>query len=640
VLGVVAVLSFVLVSALPATSAGRAATGSVATPAEVSPTAAPFNPPCAPVIPGVCVSIANTTEPDIVPTPPGFVSSVQPTAATNLPLIVKSQTPLNGTSSSSARSGPDAPVILNVTGTLWDGVPYYSTYDGSVYHSATQVWWDGPIPTTNSSYPWWYLVNISADAVNGQPEFFPGMAINWSIEITFNVSGNFVHEGGAQGPFFHYTYLGAWPYSPYAGAPHDAGAGAYAQDLTTTVIPSQPNWNDSVSLTLNTTGADVLQNATIGQAYLDVAETAANGTPLASTSFVLPPGNTTGAGVAKTRFVIPASFAQEAGATVRYEAHVADAWGDWVDSGPTTYTVGGNGSFAVGQFGDDLALTTTPSVTFPTLVGPGTPIALHLRSANARSAVSSAIVFYSVHLPLLQEVTSFSSPLARLNSTSFVGAIPGLPVGAGVNFTVEAWDFNSLGEISPNYNYSVAPLSTVLGSIALNGTFFYVAVHDAGDHAWVTGAVVTVTGPGGYFRSVGTTLGGLAYPNATGAPFQPIVVPAGATYVVTVADPAFRPAGPAPSSEIQVAIPATHTMGGHEILLTTPTYSVFLNGSILVFWLNATSAAPSSAGPNTTLLLIGGAVGLAATGLVLFPLLGWWRRIQKRREEETRRVTL
>jgi hypothetical protein len=637
--GTVALLAFVLVSALPTAAAvGGGSPGAVAH--SSAPAAAPFNPPCAPVVPGVCVSIANTSEPGIVPTPPGFVSSVQPTASTNLPLIVKSQSPLNGTSSSSARSGPNAPVILNVTGTLWNGVPYYSRFDGSVYHSATQAWWDGPIPTTNTSYPWWYVVNISANGANGQPEFFPGMAINWSIEITYNISGNFLHKGGEQGPFFHYTYQGAWPWSPYAGAPHYAGAGAYAQDLTTTVIPSQPNWNDSVSLTLNTTGADGPQNATIGQAYVDVAETAANGTAITSTSFVLPPGNTSGAGLSKVHFTIPASFAQEAGATVRYDVHVADTAGDWVDSGITAYTVGGNGSFAVGQFGDDLSLTATPSVTSPTVVGPGTPISLHLRSANARTAIASATVFYSVNLPLLQEVTSYSARFVRFNSTSFLGTIPGLPVGAGVNFTVEAWDFSSVGESSPNYNYSVETLGSVLGTIALNGTFFYVAVHDAGTGVWVTGATVTVAGPGGYFRSLGTTLGGLVYPNATGAPFQPIVVPAGATYVVTVKDPTFRPGGFGLSVPVHVDLAATHSMGSHAILATNTTYSVFLNGNILVFWLNATSPAAGSADPDTNLLLVAGAIGLAATALVIFPLLGWWRRIQKRREEETRRVTL
>jgi len=637
---VVAVLGILVLSTVATVSAAPAPPQSPRPHVSATP-AATFNPPCAPInVSGVCVSIANASEPDIVPVA-GTQSPVEPSASTNLPLIVKSEEPLNQTSSASARSGPDAPIILNVTGTLWNGVSYYSVNDGSVYHSATAQWWDGPITTTNTTYPWWYLVNISADASTGQPEFFAGMSITWSIEITYNVSGNFIHEGGPNGPQFHYTYKGAWPESPYLNARQYDGAAAYGQDLTTTVIPAQPNWNDSVTLTLNSTPADVAQSASIGQAFLDLAETAVNGTPLADHTFVYANTNGTGTGVPKIHFTIPTVYAQQAGATVRYTLHVSDAWGDWVQSPSTTYLVGGNGSFSVGQFGDDLLLSSSPAVTVPTApILPGTPVALHLLSANAHTAIASATVFYSVNLPELNEVSAYSAPLSRVNSTSFVGTVPGLPVGAGVNFTVEAWDFGSLGEISPTFNYSVEPLTTVLPSIAQNGSFFYVAVHDAGLNAWVSGAVVSIAGPGGYFRSVGTTFGGLVYPNGTSAPFAPIVVPAGQTYVVNVADPTFRPSGDVAVGAVQVELSATHAMGTHAILATNSTYTVYQDGDLIVFWLNGTLASPTSSGPDTTPIVVGSILGLAAAGLAVFPLLGWWRRIQKRREEETKRVTL
>ncbi|MCI4364972.1 MAG: hypothetical protein L3K10_02775 [Thermoplasmata archaeon] len=636
-LGILALLAVVLVSSLPTAAALPPSAAVAATPSAATPASVTFNPPCAPVVTGVCVSIANASEPDIVPAPGTFVSSVTPSSTVSLPLIVKSQGTLNGTTSSSPRSGPDAPVILNVTGNLWDGVPYYSTYDGSVYHSSTQQWWDGPLATTNTTYPYWYLVNISAIATSGQPDFFPGMNISWSIEITYNVSGNFIHENG---PVFQFSYKGAWPWAPYAGAKKYAGAAAFAQDLTSTIIPSQPNWNDSLALSLNATPADKVANASIGSAYLDVSETAANGTFVAATTLTAITGTGPGQGVTKVNFTIPASFAQEANATVRYEFHASDVWGDWIASGPATYKVGGNGSFASGQFGNDLSLLTSPSVNLPTLLGPGTPVALHLTSTNARTAIASATVFYSVNVPLLKETSSYSSRLSRVNSTSFVGRLPGLPVGSGMNFTIEAWDFSSVGEISSDYNYSIAPLETVLPSIAENGTFFYVAVHDAGLNQWVTGAVVTVAGPAGYFRSVGTTLAGLDYPNETGGPFLPVVVPAGSTYIVNVADPTFRPNGTGSAVSVSVLVAATHLMGNHAILATGSTYSVVLDGNLVIFYLNSTAIAASSANPDSTSVVLASVLGLGAAALAFIPLFGWWKRIVKRREEETKRVTL
>jgi hypothetical protein len=645
-LAVVGLLTILVLSSVPSTAATPSGAAATATPTSDSTgSATAFNPNCAPIVPGVCVSVQSATEPDIVPPAGSFSSTVEPSANQSLPLVIKSEAPLNGSGTASPRSGPDAPVILNVTGTLWNGAPYYSLEDGSVYHSATGVWWDGPVNTTNTTYPWWYVVNLSALSPAGQPNFFPGMSISWSIEITYNVSGNFIHEGSPQsnpaGPVFHFRYKGAWAFSPDAGAGQYDGAAAFDQDLTTTRVPAAPNWNDSVTLTLNSTPFTIAQGAGVGQAYVDLTETSANGTYLGSTSLSF--GNSTSGSAAYPRvhFVIPATYAQQAGATIRYEIHAADGFGDWIESGYQTYVVGGNGSFIVGQFGDDLALTTNPSVTTPVApIAPGTPVELSLSSQNSGTAIASATVFYTVDLPLLHEVSTFSSRFERVNSTSFIGEIPGLPVGSGVNFTVEAWDFSSTGEISPNYNYSVASLATLLPSIATNGTFFYVGVQNGGNDAWVNGAVVSIVGPGGYFKSVGSTYAGLAYPNATLAPYSPIVVPAGQTYVINVSDPGVRADGAALEAGVQVNLSATHLMGAHSVLAVGNGYTIYQNGDLVVFLFNGTTPAPSASTPDLTPVLIGSILGVAAVALIVFPLMGWWRRIQKRREEETKRVTL
>ncbi len=647
--GLLGLLAILILSSIPPAAAapsGSAMGGAPATASSASP-AAVFNPNCAPIVPGVCVSVQSATEPDIVPPSGTFTSTVEPSANQSLPLVIKSEAPLNGSGTASARSGPDAPVILNVTANLWNGAPYYSLLDGSVFHSATALWWDGPVTPNpaNTTYPWWYVVNLSALSPSGQPEFFPGMSVSWSIEITYNVSGNFIHEGSPQsnppGPLFHFTYKGAWAFSPDAGAGQYDGAAAFDQDLTTTRVPAAPNWNDSVTLTLNSTPASLGQGAGIGQAYIDLTETAANGTPLGSTTFAYGNTSTAGTQIPKVRFTIPSTYAQQAGASVRYEIHASDAWGDWIASGFKTYTVGGNGSFVVGQFGDDLALSTNPAVTTPVApLAPGTPVALSLTSQNSGTAIASATVFYTVDLPLLNEVSSSSIRFGRINSTAFEAAIPGLPVGAGVNFTVEAWDFNSVGEISPNFNYSVATVATLLPSIATNGTFFYVGVRNAGSDAWINGATVSIVGPGGYFKSVGPTYQGLAYPNETAAPFTPIVVPAGQTYLINVSDPGVRADGTALEGGVQVNLSATHAMGAHSVLVVGNGFTVYQDGNLVVFWFNSTAPAPSASSPDSTPVLIGSVLGLAAAALIVFPLMGWWGRIQKRREEETKRVTL
>jgi hypothetical protein len=642
--GILSVLILLLVSSVPPAAATAAASSALPVAAATHPSVG-FNPICAPIVPGVCVSVQSATEPAIVPPAGTYNSPVEPSANQSLPLVIKSENPLNASNVASFRNGPDSPIILNVTGNLWDGAPYYSLDDGSVFHSATALWWDGPITTTNTTYPWWYTVNLSADSPTGQPNFFPGMSISWSIEITYNVSGNYVHEGSPQsnppGPVFHFTYRAAWPYSPDAGSAQYDGAAAYDQDLTTTRVPSQPNWNDSVTLTLNTTPQDTASGAGIGLAYVDLTETSVNGTPIAYRTFTYGNASTAGTEIPKVHFLIPAAYAQQAGASVRYTIYVEDAWGDTISSGVRNYTVGGNGSFVVGQFGDDLALTSSPSVALPIApLAPGTPVALALQSENSGTAIASATVFYTVDLPQLNEVTAASFRMSRINSTSFAGTIPGFPVGSGVNFTVEAWDFDSLGETSPDYNYSVQSVATALPAIAQNGSFFYVGVRNAGSGAWIDGATVRVIGPGGYFRSVGTTYAGLAYPNATAAPYAPIVVPAGQTYVVNVSDASDRSAGVALANGVAINLSTTHAMAAHAVLDAGNGFTVYQDGNLIVFWFNSTAPAPSASSPDTTPIVIGSVVGLVAAVLILFPLLGWWRRIQQRRAEETKRVTL
>ena len=571
---------------------------------------ATFNPPCAPVATGVCVSIASPGEPQIVPVEPDFVSSVEPNTTQSLPLYVKSASPLNW--SQAPYSGPDSPVTLNVTATTWNGDPFYSLYDNSVYHSSSLSYWSGPTyVATNRSYPWWYEVNISALSQTGTPNFSPGMNVTWWIEITYNTSGVISHHNG---PMFEFTYAGAWPYSPYTGASKYAGPGAFADDVTAVVTPTAPNWNDSVAVAVSTTAATVAGRAAIDQGYLNLTERAPSGVLVAATTFLMPPS--VSGPVAATTFVIPATLAQVAGARVTYELDLADNASDWITSGLLAYTVNGNGSFLSDDFSDVLSLSASPFVgpvpanaSLPT-VGPGVPVELALESQDPSTAIAGAQVDYTVSLPLLGEVASQTARFDRVTSTDFTGAIPGLPVGAWVNFTIEAFDFSQHRVVSAPLEYTVPAFSAV---VPTNATFFYVEVRDANAAGgWVSGARVEISSVSGYFRSVSTTVLGLAYPNTTGNPLAPGLAPAGATFTVNVSDPTFVPAGAHAPVAVQVVFVAPHTLTDHAVLVAASYYTIVESGDAVVFWLNGTSLGPLASLPATASWEIAGALGLVA----------------------------
>jgi hypothetical protein len=609
-----------------------------------------FNPPCYQVYVGstisVCVSIANVNESDIIPAQGSFVSLVEPNWSTDIPLIIKSTQPLNF-STQSPHSGPDSPIALNVTGTLWNGDPYYSTYDADVWHSnnPSQLW-SGPthVTTNKSGYTWWYNVTISAKASNGAPNFYPGMTVNWWIALTFNNSGTYTH---VEGPHFRFTYSGAWPYSPYPGSGQFAGGSATFEDVNLTVAPRSPNWNDSVKLVLNTTQADVLSNATIASAYADIVETSSSGAVIQTGTIPFATTVTSNFGVVTAPAEIPPAYSQVEGAIVTYTLTIFDVASDQLVTPPASYTVGGNGSFLSGIFVDDLNLETSPTSVAAlsplAVLNPGQQVNLTLVSRNTGTAISAAEAIYTVSYPLLHEQVTITVPFVRQSSTIFTGQIPGLPIGSFVNFTVDAWDFTERLEISPMTGYLTPDFATYQPFVPGNSTFFYVFVYDNGSHNWVTGAKVQIVGPGGFFNSVGNTTFGVAYPNETRGRYTPLLVPANSSYSIQITDPYFVPSSGPLVSQVNVTVPAVHSMNNRQTLATTGQYIVVQEGNSIVFWLNTTSA-PATVSPQVNegvgWLSIAGIVGVAAIGLASIPLALWWRQIRARRKEEEKRVTL
>lgn len=616
-----------------------------------------FNPPCYPVDTGVCVSIQNPGETQIIPIGANRTASVMPPTSESLPLVIKSHKPLNY--SGNTFNGPKTPIALNVTSVLWNGDPYYSVYDDSVWHSVSKtLWWSQLIgPGTagqqnNNTYPWWYLVNITSKSATGQSNFFPGEQVTWWIELTYNTNNqSYLHH---EGPHLQYTYSGAWPYSPYPGSPHFGGPAATFLDVNLTTNPRNPNWNDSVHVILNTTQADVSPyNATIGAAVLDLVEVS-HGIVIANTSFVFNTTVSSGFGNTSTTLRIPASYAQVEGATVSYRISISDAAKppDLVVTPWINYTIGTNGSFSTGAFTSDLTVQMNPSSVLLDPLGvanltPGQPLHLTVISRNPTTAILSAEVLYSVAYPQLKETIQEAVFLHRITSIVWAGTIPGLPVDTIVNFTLLAWDFTDAVEQSDPYSYTVQTFDQFIPFVPPDLAFFYVYVYDNGSQNWVQGASVQISGPGNIYNSVSNTTLGVAYANTTGSPFTPLLVQANATYNVTVTDPYFVPAGSnvGGGEAISVKVVATNPMTAQKPLASTPNYIVLQEGNQILFYLNGTApaqpASPSAAVGNPLGNLgIGAVLGLIGASVAMIPLRAWWSQIKARRTAEEKRVTL
>ena len=621
-----------------------------ATPSPAAPAPSAFNPPCYKIDVGVCVSMCNQTDSNIIPSLGSFVSNIQPNSTSDLTLCIKSQTRLDW-GANTPHSGQKSPLLLNVSAVLWNGDPFYSLYDGDYWHSnnPSNVW-TGPtnVSSNKSGYIWWYQTVISAKGSSGVKNFFPGETVTWWLEITYNISYNYIHH---ESPHFQFTYSGAWPYSPYPGAAQYAGGSATFQDVNLTVTPRSPNWNDAMTFVLNTTQADAITNATIGNAYIDLTETAPTGPVIQTGTYSFPVqlqgtfGNTT------TTVIVPPSYAQVEGATVTYSLTIYDTAADQLTTPLASYQVGGNGSFLSGIFVDDLFIQSPPPTSNVIASGlgqvmlpPGQPVNLTVSSRNTGTAISSAEIVESVSFPLLHEVVQVTIPMHRVSSTIFVGVIPGVPITSFVNFTVYAWDFTQRLEVSPIFGYYTPDFLTFAPVVDPNSTFFYVFVYDNGSKTWVDHAIVQITGPHSFFNSVGNTTLGYTYPNQTRHPYLPLLLPANTSYTISVNDPWFVPPDSLAGALVTVSVLGLHTMTNRQTLAQGSDYTVVQEANAVVFWLNTTPAtapiSPQVSGGSLGAVPIGGFVGMVGVGLAAIPLARWWQQIRARRKAEEKRVTL
>jgi hypothetical protein len=641
-------------AALPSTALPAPHTGAAA-PHVVQPLDPTDNYTCFKIDTQICVSAQNNS-PNVVPSSGNLTSPVIPLANTTISFYVKSQFaltwPISQTTPTSCLNNL-TPIRINVTGTLWNGDPYMSYTDGSFWNeNPNTACFVGPYNgVTNKSYPYWYGLSIRSNA-SGVPNFFPGESVNWWVYIVIKgANGQYTR---VTSPIFHYHYAGAWAYSPYPGAVQYGGPEAATADLTVSQDPLQPNWNDSVHVTIRTTSADQLNLATLGQAWVDVSATLPNGNLLGNGTYNFPLSVDSSVWVGPTHATatIPRSFTQTPGTVVQYWVTAYDANNpnkysrDMIVTPVYSFTVGANGTFLSGIFADDVAVTTDPSsialglLPGPQLV-PGTNVTVNLTSRNPGTSLLTGEVSYTFEMPAIHERTTGIAIFYRLNSTNLQVRMPSLPLGGYINFTLLVWDYQNTLEESTEYGYSIQPFNTVVPRVGQNLGFLWVYVYDNGTKTWAQDAQVSITG-GAQFVNVQTaTVFGVAYPNLTGEPFAPFLLPANSTYNITISDSKFLPSGSVVPPQISILLTLHNPMTQVETLRQTDSYTVVLSGDQLFFWLNTTSPAVTySPGPAVDLSLVVPIIGLiAAVGAVL-PMIWWYREIVQRRKEQEKRVTL
>jgi hypothetical protein len=628
------------------------------------------NLPCYPLNATLCVSLASSTTPNIIPIPPNHNAPYMPNATDNITLYVKSE--YNLQFPGDQPSGIKAPLAINVTGVLWNGDPYFCTCDDSTWHANSGTsnggtWWSAPasLQGVNKTYPYYYVLQILPHNQFGQQQFFAGETVSWFVYVTSYNAKHTSTSGTQVGPTFTYRIAGAWPFSPWPGAVQYAGVNASTSDLIQHWSPLVPNWNDSIAMTIQLTGASVSNRTLIGFPssafipYIRLTETLPNGTVIFDNATFLFPVVTGVTGASNLTVMLPPTLTQVAGSTIVFQIFVQDSARfetDAISLPVQQIIVNGNGTFATGVFADDLFLNTSvgghgiainySTVYPPVMIGPGVNVSITVQTRSLSTSIQSAEVIYTFAYGPLNETVTSVLPMNRVNSTAFTVQIPGMPVDSNITFTVEALDYQHHLDISNPYAYGVQPLLVWdPAGVPLNETFFYVYVFNNQSQSYLAGAQVQIRGTTATaYNTLSSTRFGVAYPNATGNEYLPLFVPGNQTYNITVTpNPGTSVISAGHSVDVSFLAADVNAIGGeHRTIAKGSDYVVVQEGSSLYFWLNGTLSttivSPNQGTGWTT--YVAAVIGLAGAACVSVVVWMWFRDVQARRKAEEKRVTL
>ncbi|HEV2230957.1 MAG TPA: hypothetical protein VGS18_02080, partial [Thermoplasmata archaeon] len=608
-----------------------------------------FNPPCFPVTKTTCVRLSSPSTPNIIPTGNNHTASYMPNATDNIVLYLMSESELVWRGALS--NGPHSPIALNVSGVLWNGDPWMCSCDSSIWHANGNTWYQEQtgLLGANKTYPYVYSLTISNKSTSGFPNFFAGETVTWWIYIVNYTATSGVYRGNLSVPL-SYRVAGAWAFSPHPGAAQYAGPNASVGDLTTAHSPLVPNWNDTVNVTIAVTFADRTNRSAIKSATLFV-EDVRRGVLLANATQLLFPIASAGlvTGTDRSNVTIPSGFTQVAGDQILFWVSAVDTANYETNSivlPVQSFVVNGNGSFSSGVFDDDLAVHTSPTsvglngTSNPPTIGPGVNVTVTVSSRSLSTSVLSAEILYTFSYLSLNEVTTVVLPMYRLNSTSFRGIIPGMPVSSSLNFTVLVLDFEHHLDQSSPFAYSTQSLDSFVTILPQNESFFYVYVYDNASATYLSGVVVQIHGPTPAYNTVGVTRFGIAYPNATGNDFVPLLLSANVTYNVTITG--LSVTGSAGGHDLSTLVLATNPMDARRTLSHGSDYIVVQEGNAVYFWMNGSISSTVFA-PNVGsggVAQIGATVGLIGSVGMALVTWRWVQQLQARRKAEEKRVTL
>ncbi|MCI4347907.1 MAG: hypothetical protein L3J97_04730 [Thermoplasmata archaeon] len=639
-------------------ASGGGSTGSV-TRALAGPSASvhPADPTarCYPITKTTCIRLANPNTPDIIPFGANRTASYEPNATDNIVLYLMSEIPLVWPSA--PLNGPHSPISLNVTGILWNGDPYFAYSDGSVWHanSAASPYYTNVSSLTgvNKTYKYVYSIQFVNRSTSGTPNFYAGETVYWQIYIVTYFASSATYSGN-ESVKFEYRVAGAWPFSPWTGAVQYGGPNASQGDLTTHWSPLKPNWDDTVNVSIAVTADSVTNRTAIGWALLFIEEFH-NGILIANATeipFAIATIGISGLhGNDTSNQTIPNRFTQVAGDSITYWVEARDTAPNQNDSvflPPVSFVVNGNGSFHDHIFDNDIQVTSNPSTVIanqsgatPPVVKPGENVTITVTSRSESTSLLAAEILYTFSYPPLAEKVTVALPMDRLNSTTFRGTIPGMPLAAMVNFTIEVFDFTHALDLSTVLAYSVPTFDQYFVSVPQNDTFFFVYIYNNATSAYLNSVIVQIRGPTPAVNSISSSRFGIAYPNGTGNDFAPILIGANTTYNISVTSLAI--VGPNGDHTVSVLLYAPHLPSDHRTLAHGGNYIVVQEGNSIFFWINGTIGSTifsPSGGGGTNVLEVAAVLGLAGSGVMAFILWSWFGKIQARRKEEEKRVTL
>ena len=513
--------------------------------------------------------------------------------------------------------------MINVTNVLWNGVPWYSEIDDTVWHRNVSS--PGPYYYRIDDYTVKFVIwNKHIDPSTGRVSYYfpPGSDVTFWIYAsnkTRVTENNQTYWKNHYLESHRYTFevKGAWPYKP-TNTPKDE---LFEKNINLTIEPMEPNTGDAILVRI-ASRSDV----EIAGAYLQIEGWYANGTPMGREVYEFKPENKTWPSLNAT-CIIPAKWQAEPNAVIKFNVTAWDRWNHEITSNNYTIKVSEEGIWKYpGKFDANIEVFFDPDITFDDTLMPGTPLNITIKSRFEHVAIEEAYLHYSMYDPWYNITLRGKIRFNKISSTERYVVFPGQSPGVEVEFYITAYDIADNKIQSANYSYKFEDVTL---SPPKNKGIFYVRIYDYAAGGYVKG--VNVTFLNATWRcTTQTNEFGLAYPNVTGQKYTPYFLSLNETYKVIVVYGEYN---------LSVMYDLKYNQSGYEIIEETKNYTIIKNNNTIEFIFNKPKPPPVFAAvvPFPTWSTIGGIVGCAIALPVVYVI---YSRKRKKIEAERRRITV